>query len=88
MTKRIATAIALSLVAVATVASPASARWWGDGRWHDDDRWHHDYDRDHYYGYHYQPPPVVYSAPYNYGYAPPPVVYDAEPGVSFSLHIP
>lgn len=86
MTKRVATAIALTLVAVATVASPASARWWGDGRWHDDDRWGERHER--YYGYHYAPPPVVYAAPYNYGYVAPPVVYGAEPGISFSIRVP
>ncbi len=86
MTKRIAAALAMAVIAGASLATPASARWWGDGRWHDDDRWreHHE----HYYGYHYQPPPVVYGTPYNYGYAPPPVVYGAEPGVTFSFHVP
>ena len=42
----------------------------------------------HYYGYHYAPPPVVYSTPYNYGYTPPPVVYGAEPGINFNVNIP
>ena len=83
MTKRILFAAALAAVAVAGLAGSASARWWGeDNRWHDDDRWHRG---EHYYGYHYRPPPVVYSTPYNYGYVPPPVVYDNTPG--FSLHI-
>ncbi len=86
MTKRIAAAFAMAVIAVAGLAAPASARWWGYGRWHDDDRWREHHER--YYGYHYQPPPVVYGTPYNYGYAPPPVVYGAEPGVTFSFHVP
>ncbi len=84
-TKRIATAVALAVVASAALAAPARARWWGDGRWHDDDRGEHhhgDYD-----GYHYRPPPVVYGTPYNYGDYPPPVVYDNAPGVGFNVHI-
>ncbi len=88
MTKRIATVLGLALAAATTLAQPASARWWGDGRWHDDDRWHHDDRRNRTYGYHYEPPPVVYSAPYNYGYAAPPVVYGAEPGINLNVHIP
>ena len=48
-------------------------------------RWH---PQEHYYGYNYRAPPVVYGTPYNYGYYPPPVVYRAEPGVNFSVHIP
>ena len=80
---RIATAVALAIVAGVALASPASARWWGDGRWHDDDRWvHHD---SRYYGYHYRAPPVVYGTPYNYGYYSPPVVYDNAPGLSFHI---
>ena len=74
--------IMLGALALATLASPASARWWGDGRWHDDDRWDR---RDRYYGHNYRAPPVVYGTPYNYGYAPPPVVYDSTPG--FTIHI-
>jgi hypothetical protein len=85
MNKRIGLVVAMTVVAIAGAAGPASARWWGDGRWHDDnDRWRHHH---HYYGYHYQPPPVVYGTPYRYGYAPPPVVYGAEPGVNLNIHI-
>jgi hypothetical protein len=85
MSKRITVAM-LALLAAVGVASSASARWYGDGRWHDDDRWHGQ--EQHYYGYHYQPPPVVYATPYNYGYYAPPVIYGAEPGVSINVHIP
>ena len=88
MTKRLLIVAALSAVAVTGMAGSASARWWGDGRWHEDDRWHHGGAHPHYYGYHYAPPPVVYSTPYNYGYTPPPVVYGAEPGINFNLNIP
>lgn len=85
MRRQIGLAAALALVALAGLTAPASARWWGDGRWHDDDdRWR---DHRHFYGYHYQPPPVVYGTPYNYGYGPPPVVYGAEPGLNFSIHV-
>jgi hypothetical protein len=84
MNKRIAIVAALALTAVAGLATPASARWWGDGHWHYDNRhWNN-----HYYGYHYQAPPVVYGAPYNYGYAAPPIVYGGEPGVNLNVHIP
>ncbi len=88
MTKRIGLTAALAAIALAGLSVPASARWWGDGRWHDDDRWHswhEQHEHDHYYGYHYEPPPVVYGTPYNYGYAAPPVVYGAEPGLN--IHI-
>jgi hypothetical protein len=81
MTKRIASVV-FGVLALAAAAAPASAAWYGDGRWHHDERaWHN-----HYYGYHYQAPPVVYSTPYNYGYYAPPVVYDNTPGVSINIH--
>jgi len=85
MNKRIAIVAALALTAVAGLAAPASARWWEeDGHWHHDSRhWNN-----HYYGYHYQAPPVVYGTPYNYGYVAPPVVYGGEPGVNLNVHIP
>ena len=85
MIKRTILALLFATLAVAGAAGSASARWWGDGRWHYDDRWQ---PNDHYYGYHYRAPPVVYGTPYNYGYYAPPVVYGAEPGVSLSVRIP
>jgi len=83
MTKRIVSLV-LGVLALAAVAAPASAAWWGDGRWHSDARWHSWPDR-YYYGYYYRAPPVVYSTPYNYGYYAPPVVYDNTPGFSISI---
>jgi hypothetical protein len=71
-----------AMVALGTLASPASARWYGDGRWHDDDR---RWEKDHYNGYNYRPPPVYYGTPYNYGYQAPPVYYDNTPGFTFRL---
>ena len=53
----------------------------GNGQWQEDNR---QYEK-HYYGYHYQPPPVVYATPYNYGYQPPPVYYDNTPAISIRL---
>jgi len=84
MTKRIPLALVLALAAFAGLATPASARWWGDGGWHEDNRWA----GDRWYGYNYRPPPVVYGTPYNYGYYSPPIVYDAAPGISFNIRIP
>jgi hypothetical protein len=86
MTKRITLAM-LAALAVAGIAGSASAAWYGNGQWHydNDNRWH---GNEHYYGYHYRAPPVVYSTPYNYGYYAPPVVYGAEPGISLNVHIP
>lgn len=84
MNKRAIFAGALALLGMLATAGTASARWWGDGRWHDDDRWEHSQNR-YYYGYHYAPPPVVYSTPYNYRYVAPPVIYNAEPGLN--IHI-
>jgi hypothetical protein len=70
-----------AMVALAALASPASARWNGNGQWQQDNRqWDN-----HYYGYHYQPPPVIYATPYNYGYQPPPVYYDNTPGLSIRI---
>ena len=54
----LAASLVLAHAALAGVAAPASARWWGDGRWHEDNRWHNN---NHYYGYHYRAPPVVYA---------------------------
>ena len=85
MTNRITLAIALAVAAFGALATPASARWDGDGRWHDDERWHNN---NRYYGYEYRAPPVVYGTPYNYGYYSPPVVYDASPGITFNVRIP
>ena len=91
MTNRKRTSLALSLVlgaiALAALASPASARWDGNGQWHEDDRWEgrgrdNNYDR-YYNGYRYRSPPVIYGTPYNYGYYPPPVIYDNTPGFTF-----
>jgi hypothetical protein len=84
MTKRITVAL-LAMAAIAGLAGSASARWYGDGQYHYDSRWH---GNDHYYGYNYRAPPVVYSTPYNYGYYAPPVIYGAEPGISLSVRIP
>lgn len=84
MLKRIGWAAALAAIAFAGAAGTANARYWGDGRWHYDHRdWHN-----HWYGTHYQAPPVVYGTPYNYGYTPPPVIYGGEPGVNLNVHIP
>jgi hypothetical protein len=87
MTSRTRIGLAASLVlgtlSLATLATPASAAWWGDGRWHEDNRWHNWNNR--YYGYYYRAPPVVYSTPYNYGYIPPPVIYDNTPGFSITI---
>jgi hypothetical protein len=72
-----------AMVALAALASPASARWNGNGQWQQDNRqW-----ENHYNGYSYQPPPVVYSTPYNYGYQPPPVYYNGNstPGLSIRI---
>jgi hypothetical protein len=61
-----------AMVALAALASPASARWNGNGQYQQDNRhW-----ENHTNGYSYQPPPVIYSTPYNYGYQPPPVYYN------------
>jgi hypothetical protein len=83
--KHTKTAAALALgamVALAALASPASARWNGNGQWQQDNRqW-----ENHYNGYNCQAPPVVYSTPYNYGYQPPPVVYEGgAPSISIQL---
>jgi hypothetical protein len=84
MLKRIGLVAALAAVAVASVAGTANARYWGNGQWHEDHRdWNH-----HWYGTHYQAPPVVYGTPYNYGYTAPPVVYGGEPGINLNVHIP
>jgi len=61
MTNRITFVLVLALAAFVGLATPASARWWGDGQWHDDNRWQ----GDRWHGYYYRPPPVVYATPYN-----------------------
>ncbi len=82
--KHIRTAAVLVMgatLALGALAGPASARWYSNGQWHDDDRrWDN-----HYYGYNYQAPPVVYGTPYNYGYQAPPVYYDNTP--AFTVRI-
>ncbi len=84
----LAVSLVLGAIALGAVATPASARWYGDGRWHEDNRWEgrnngpNNYDR-YYNGYQYRAPPVVYGTPYNYGYNPPPVIYDNSPGFTF-----
>jgi hypothetical protein len=78
--KTLVVAALSALIVLASLASPASARWYGED---DDDRWRWR-GSDRYYGYYYREPPVVYSHPYRYYYAPP-VYYDARPG--FTLHI-
>jgi len=85
MTNRITLAIALAVAAFGALATPASARWEGDGRWHEDTRWQ---DNSRHYGYEYRAPPVVYGTPYNYGYYAPPIVYDTAPGINFNVRIP
>ncbi len=71
-----------AMVALAALASPASARWNGNGQYQQDNRqW-----QNHTNGYNYQAPPVVYSTPYNYGYQPPPVVFEGGvPSISIQL---
>jgi len=84
MTNRITLAIALAVAAFGALATPASARWEGDGRWHDDERWHNN-NNNRYYGYEYRAPPVVYGTPYNYGYYAPPVIYNNTPGFTIQI---
>ena len=84
MQNRITVVFALALIALAGLATPASARWYGDGRWHEDNRWH---GNDRWHGYTYRAPPVVYGTPYNYGYYAPPLVYDNAPGINFNVRI-
>jgi hypothetical protein len=87
----LAASLVLGALALAAVATPASAGWWGDGRWHEDNRWNNNNNNNNnnwnnrYYGYHYRDPPVVYATPYNYGYQPPPVVYDNTPGFTIRI---
>ena len=63
-------------------ARPAHAGTARNGQYQQDNRqW-----ENHYNGYNYQPPPVVYSTPYNYGYQAPPVYYDGStPGISIRI---
>jgi hypothetical protein len=80
---KVAAALALGvMLALGALAGPASARWNGNGQWQQDNR---QWDNNHYYGYHYRAPPVVYGTPYNYGYQPPPVYYDNTPGFSIRV---
>jgi hypothetical protein len=83
MMTKLTVAAGLAAIAIAALATPASARWGADGRWHDDNRWNNWNDR--YYGYNYRPPPVVWGTPYNYGYYSPPVVYDSSPSFTFTI---
>ena len=70
-----------AVVALGTLATPASARWEDNRR---DWRWN---GNDHYNGYYYRAPPVVYGTPYNNGYYyPPPVVYDNNPGFTIRIN--
>jgi len=78
----LAASLALGTLAFATVAAPASAAWYGNGQYHQDNRWNNN---NHYNGYQYRAPPVVYATPYNYGYVAPPVIYDATPGFSINI---
>jgi hypothetical protein len=88
--------LVLGALAFTTIATPASAGWWGkDGQWHEDNRWNNNNNRNNnnnnnnwnnrYNGYHYREPPVVYGTPYNYGYQPPPVIYDNTPGFTIRI---
>ena len=81
-TKTAAALVMGAMLALGTLASPASARWYGDGQWHEDNR---SWDNNHYNGYNYRPPPVYYNTPYNYGYRAPPVYYDNTPGFSVRI---
>ena len=87
----LAFSLVLGAIALAALASPASARWYGNGQWHDDERWegrgynngqNNNYNR-YYNGYSYRTPPVIYGTPYNYGYSPPPLIYDNTPTFTF-----
>ena len=52
---RTAAVVLGAMLALGALASPASARWFGNGPWPGDDRpWDN-----HYYGHHSQPPPAV-----------------------------
>jgi hypothetical protein len=83
MTSRITLAVALAIAAFGALATPASARWEGDGHWQQDNRWHDNNNRN--YGYQYRAPPVVYATPYNYGYRAPPVIYNNTPGLTIQI---
>jgi hypothetical protein len=75
-------AIGAAVVALVALAGPASARWYEGQRY--DNGWHGD---DHYNGYYYRAPPVVYGTPYNSGYYyPPPVIYNNTPGFTIRLN--
>jgi hypothetical protein len=80
-TKTAAGLVLGAMLALGALASPASARWYGNGQWQGDNRGY----ENHYYGYNYQPPPVYYGTPYNYGYVAPPVYYDNTPGFSIRI---
>jgi hypothetical protein len=70
-----------AFVALAALASPASARWYEENRYVTP--WQ---GNDHYDGYYYRAPPVVYATPYNNGhYYPPPVIYNNTPGFTIRI---
>jgi hypothetical protein len=75
------------MLALGVLAGPASARWNGNGN--GNGQWQHDNRQwdNHYYGYHYQAPPVVYATPYNYGYVAPPVYYDNTPTQGLTIRL-
>ena len=77
----IALAALAGFIALAALASPANARWYEENRY--ESRWH---GNDHYNGYYYRAPPVVYGTPYNSGYYPPPVIYNNTPGITLRLN--
>jgi hypothetical protein len=86
MTSRITLAVALAIAAFAGLATPASARWEGNGQWQQDNRWHgNNNNNNRYYGNQYRAPPVVYATPYNYGYRAPPVIYNSTPGITVQI---
>jgi hypothetical protein len=71
-----------AFVALAALAGPANARWYEGNRY--DNGWR---GNDHYNGYYYREPPVVYGTPYNNGYYyPPPVIYNNTPGFTIRLN--
>jgi hypothetical protein len=82
-TKIAAIAAAGVMLALGALAGPASARWDGNGQWQEDNRnWNN-----HYNGYEYRAPPVVYATPYNYGYRAPPVYYNNAPAQGLSIRV-
>ena len=85
--KAMAAIVLGALVAFATLASPASARWYGNNGY--DNGWNNGWHGNHQYnnGYYYREPPIVYSTPYRGGYYyPPPVIYDNTPGFTIRIY--